>query len=304
MWAVNVSVADVRTRPVPADFNAEIDRDQETQVLFNEEVEVGEKRDGWIKIQAVQQERFRPEMGWTGYPGWIREDQICTRLEKPKFDLVVTYPWASLERGKGTLPLPMGTYLQKMGETGGEQEYCTVLLPQGDLGTILKQHVSTFSNSLEPKRLAIIESAKKLIGHRYTWGGLCPEQMEVKSTFTSIDCSGLVHLAHRVQGIKIPRDADCQFKKCHPIEPQKMQPADLIFLSPIDRERITHVILFIEGDQFIDANIADRKVVISTASQRFGISFRDMANKMEVKTLNSSPTKAYRIHFGRIGDHA
>jgi len=51
---------------------------------------------------------------------------------------------------------------------------------------------------LQPLPEAPLEVARSLLGAPYEWGGLSKQ---------GIDCSGLVHLAHRLTGILIPRDA-------------------------------------------------------------------------------------------------
>lgn len=294
MWAVNVSLADVRRVPSSSDFYADIDPNQETQVLYNEAVEPDEpfeKKEGWIKIKAIEQPRFRDESGWTGYPGWVREQQICYQKERGDKDLVVTKPWANLTVKGEKIQVPLGTTFQKISKENGLWK---VHLPCGNLGKIDELDAKELT-PLSDIPLRIIETAKMLLGNRYTWGGLSP-QGSVSSTFTSVDCSGLVHLSYRTQGIKIPRDADCQFRLCQEIKPKNLRAADLIFLFPVEGGRVNHVILYIGNDQFIDANISDKKVVMSSGQERFGIPFSQMDNGSEMRTKN----KQYKIHFGRI----
>ena len=63
-----------------------------------------------------------------------------------------------------------------------------------------------------------------------------------------------------------------------PREFKKLKKADLIFLAPLDRpHRMGHVMLYAGGDAFLDANIKDRCVVVSSAQQRFGRPFHQIS---------------------------
>ena len=99
----------------------------------------------------------------------------------------------------------------------------------------------------------ITEDAKSFLGVPYLWGGL---------TNQGIDCSGLIHLLYRRQGMLIPRDAQAQldwaissgFGKI--IHPTEAQVGDLITYhseggSPQDPA--VHIALAGEGDCIIHA---------------------------------------------------
>lgn len=281
MFTVNVSVANLRREPGPLDLSDRPDRKQESQLLFGETVEVVEKRDGWVRVRAIEQDRFHPDSHWTGYPGWIKEEELSQGVLNPS--LVVTALYTS------KLNIPLGSYLEKVGETGSDW---IVKHPTDTHFRVPKSDVQKIPSKLNPDRQAILKSAEKLLGHRYRWGGRCPFHPEWKETFTSVDCSGLANLAYRVEGLSIPRDAHDQYLISEALEPDQLKAADLIFLAPIELpHRMTHVMLYIDGDHFIDSNITDGKVVQSTGKERFGLPFHAMANKIQVQK--------YFIHFGR-----
>lgn len=100
------------------------DAEQVTQALRGEELEVGERRDGWARVTTSY-----------GYPGWVREEVLC-----------------------GEDPLSL---------------------------------------------------ARSFLGAPYEWGGL---------TAAGIDCSGLVHLAYRLAGRRVPRDSWQQEEAGTPVE--------------------------------------------------------------------------------------
>lgn len=305
MFAVNVSVADLRSEPCPPNFEVLIDRKQESQLLYGEIVQAaGEEQGAWIKVLAIEQTRFRETTNWTGYPGWVRKIELTPVDDlSSKKSLVVIAPWVVPHNHK--IALPMGTYLEKIAETDTDW---VVNLIDNRKCRVSKQDVVPIPTSKDHKRQAMLLTAQKLKGNRYTWGGRSPYKADWTTSFTSVDCSGFADLVHRVHGIPIPRDAHDQFLVSEQIAPAHLKPADLIFLAPPGNEtrpRMNHVMLYMEGDQFIDSNIKDG-VVISTGKERFGMPMSDMKNGQIVRSfsIQTNGFMEYQIYFCRIGQHA
>ena len=100
-----------------------------------------------------------------------------------------------------------------------------------------------------------LEVARGLVGTPYVWGGLTPH---------GIDCSGLVHLAWRRFGIRLPRDADDQARATTPLALGDERPGDLYFFARPGRA--VHHIGFVsayptEKRQMLHACYTQRRVI-------------------------------------------
>jgi hypothetical protein len=80
--AVQVPVADVRSKTVPHNGSYEYDPLQETQVLLGEHVLVYEKRNGWARIECPEQPEFTHHNKWEGYPGWVQASALSSDLAR------------------------------------------------------------------------------------------------------------------------------------------------------------------------------------------------------------------------------
>lgn len=287
--AIGVPVADLRSQPIPAVYSFNQDLNQESQLLYGEQVLVKEEQNGWVYIEALEQPRFRESTGWTGYPGWVREDQTIELEEIPAYNLAVCNPWVTI---KSSIPfqVSMGTFLEGIEEL--EEGWLVRLLNQQE-GFISKKDVETFSCAGKDLRAHLLNLGKKLLGFPYLWGGRSAFRPECRSVLTSCDCSGLVNLTHRVLGIEIPRDAHDQFLKSQKKEFHELQCADLIFLAKAEKpQRMNHVMFFAGGDDLLDTNITDQKAILTTAQERFGRKFATMRNGENIGK--------YIIYFGDI----
>lgn len=87
--------------------------------------------------------------------------------------------------------------------------------------------------------------AETLLGTTYYWGGLNPH---------GIDCSGLTHLAYRMNHKIIPRDSHEQWMQARVVQPKDLQPGDLIFTAKAENAmKVTHVAMYIGKGMIIEA---------------------------------------------------
>ncbi|ELC8461928.1 phage tail protein [Clostridium perfringens] len=75
-------------------------------------------------------------------------------------------------------------------------------------------------------RNSVVNSARKLIGKPYVWGGNYPPLGSDAGT----DCSGLMQWAYNDNGIKISRTTYTQIKEGKEVSESELKPGDLIFL--------------------------------------------------------------------------
>lgn len=97
--------------------------------------------------------------------------------------------------------------------------------PRGYLGWVRRAHLRAGDPTTPPApapAIDVLGAARRLLGTPYLWGGLGP---------AGIDCSGLVHLAHRRQGKRVPRDAADQHLAAEPVALTDVRPGDLLFFA-------------------------------------------------------------------------
>lgn len=93
-----------------------------------------------------------------------------------------------------------------------------------------------------PKGQHAVQVAKSMIGTPYVYGGATPQ---------GFDCSGLVHYSYRQAGVNVPRTSAAQYSATRKISLSEARAGDLVFFR--DGRRISHVGIYIGGDQFVHA---------------------------------------------------
>jgi cell wall-associated NlpC family hydrolase/L,D-peptidoglycan transpeptidase YkuD (ErfK/YbiS/YcfS/YnhG family) len=242
----------------------------ETQALFGEPVRVLAQRGAWTEVAVTDQPTPKNRLG---YPGWIPTKQLTSN---PTFGGLlsgriaeVTAPTALLRGAVRPLKLSFGTRLPVVGTSdsaaampaprgGGVQ----VVTPAGQLGRLPTSAVHVYASPPAipaPTGQGLVATARLFLGVRYLWGG---------TSMFGFDCSGLVNLIYRVNGIVIPRDADAQALAGRPVARSGLEPGDLVFFATDPPSRaITHVGMYAGGGQIIEApNSASSVHVISLAA--------------------------------------
>jgi cell wall-associated NlpC family hydrolase len=158
-----------------------------------------------------------------GYLGWVREDRLCTpnsvesealitatRVERPDFRDPGKSAAAVDDLYAGT-PCEITDTSEAAGESVVRFRPGTVArLPSSAVGT----------PPATPTGSDAVAVAESFLGTEYRWGGM---------TADGIDCSGLVWVSYRANGLVLPRDADQQRKLGHPVDRDALEPGDLLF---------------------------------------------------------------------------
>ncbi len=244
LGVVKISVANIRSKPEhPAELS--------TQAILGTPVKVLKSQGGWYYIQTPD-----------SYLGWIDHDGIELmnpdemKEWKKKNKLVFTEVYGLIEELDNPLivsDVVCGAILSYSGEM---EDYFIIELPDGRKGKIKKSFALKFENwysNLDFSSGNIINSAKKMIGFPYLWGG---------TSIKGIDCSGFTKTAFFLNGMVLPRDANQQAligaEVPYDDELTKLLPGDLIFFgrrnSTTQSERITHVGIYLGDKYFIHSS--------------------------------------------------
>ena len=189
-----------------------------TQLLLGDPVHVVEEGHDWVRVVvAGQPSSADPD----GYPGWVRRAHLGTApFLAPSGNLWTVVSgrtaWCVLEDGE-RIELSLGTLVSVEAMS---VLHVLVALPDGRRGTVARSDVLQGQDH----RHQPLEVARAFLGTRYLWGG---------TSGWGVDCSGLVHLAFRVFGVVLPRDAHDQASahQLRPVPLDEVRPGDLYFFA-------------------------------------------------------------------------
>lgn len=202
-----------------------------TQLLLGEPVIVDEVTDGWARIVAQQQPAAKLDP--RGYPGWLPVSQLTDPVAVDGAAHVVDATATALRDGPaGDVALTgvtMGTRLVAAGPA--HQSWLPVHVPGRAQPMWALERDLVPAPTADPKPDEVLRVAARLLQVPYVWGGL---------SAYGVDCSGLVHLAHRRLGVTVPRDADDQAAALPPVASGEERPGDLYYFAR-PSQKVHHV---------------------------------------------------------------
>ncbi|MBI2344862.1 C40 family peptidase [Candidatus Dependentiae bacterium] len=288
---------------------------QITQLLLGEYIIAYEEcidthNQSWLKVHAIQQEKFVGPCGWLGYPGWIKKDHTAKVTTFPSCNIVVHSMLANLTNSNGSIikTISMGTKFQA---TRINQDLWQVILPNQDTAYIQHQDiyeiVPCVQESIEDLRRSIINKAKEFIGSWYSWGGRSA-QSDLFGNISSVDCSALVNLSFLAHGLQLPRMSKEQFLSSTEIRSgADLQPGDLIFYASVFKNKnyknplqIDHIMIYLGDNQLLEATWIDGCKIRTTACDtRIGKPCHTIKSGEIIKYLDDE----YFVYFGTFFNH-
>ena len=254
----------------------------ESQLLFNERVELIEVSGPWARARATEQMKLpadeplvvpsqRPlpprtaKKNLAPYEGWLRLESLAFSIPAPGTAVVKTKTAKA-----GGMELSLGVRLRVIDGPGGAKAFPpggpALSLAEKDLNRLPQKPTQV---SLRP---GILNTARFFLGDEYYWGG--------RSAW-GIDCSGLVNLAYRAWGLELPRNAEDQFAASRSVSLENLKPADLIFSAEAAKPGlINHVMLYAGGGKLIEATGETNSVREISFAEKFGADFRKARNGM------------------------
>lgn len=197
-----------------------------SQLLFGECYVVLGESGGWVKIRTAD----------CNYEGWIQDKQVHRislsdyedNQNAAKYRVVEPFVQNLLD---GCPVLTMGAFVPGPAKCAANPS-----LASSDGLSGLSQ---------EEKRMFVVESARKLIGTPYLWGGRTP---------TGIDCSGLTQVVFSLVGVQLSRDASQQvLEGTHLDFAGEAEPGDLAFFSN-ECGDIVHVGILLGNSEIIHSS--------------------------------------------------
>jgi cell wall-associated NlpC family hydrolase len=144
---------------------------------------------------------------------------------------------------------------------------CATALLSASAGALLAQPAGGGAAEL-------VVSAIGLLGTPYRFGGDQPS--------SGFDCSGLVrYVARNVLGLQLPRQAEAISRAGAEVDPQRLQPGDLVFFNTLGRP-FSHVGFYVGDGQFVHAPTRRGQVRIERMSQPYWRSRFNGARRLEV----------------------
>jgi gamma-D-glutamyl-L-lysine dipeptidyl-peptidase len=215
---------------------------------------------GTIAPSLLEVELLAQPHGARGYVGVVHAAHVGADARQRATHVVAGHSVlaASVEHGADPVELPAGTTVELLDEQG-DRDPAEVLLASGATVRCPMAALRPLDSALPADD--VLRIAAGFLGVPYLWSGI---------EASGIDCSGLIHLAARIGGRVVPRDAHYQWEATRfDADEQDLDPGDLLFFGEsATLEGIDHVGLYAGEGRMLHAPEAGRPVVLEPLSAR------------------------------------
>lgn len=255
---VGTRIATVNTTTLKVRNDASMDATVQTLVPIEEELEVVEELDGWVKVKIdsdvegyisaeyvdlstkfVQAESIEEEEARLAKE---EEERAAAEAAAKKADEAAKAKKAAASSSSSSSSSSESSSSTSEAEEVESAETESSASTSADMGT----------------RQKVVSYALQFVGNPYVWGGT--------SLTNGADCSGFVQSVFRDCGITISRTSGSQSAGGREVALSNIQPGDLLFYS--NGSSINHVALYIGNGQVVHASTERTGIKISTYNYR------------------------------------
>ena len=106
-----------------------------------------------------------------------------------------------------------------------------------------------------------MRTAERFVGVPYRWGG--------ETSVDGFDCSGLTMVVYQLNGLNLPRTSGDQWLAGRPVEGRELAEGDLVFFATRGAGRVSHVGIYIGGENFLHAPRRGSQIQIASLSNDY-----------------------------------
>ncbi|PXV86696.1 cell wall-associated NlpC family hydrolase [Lachnotalea glycerini] len=237
---VGTRIAKVNTTTLKVRDDASLDATVQTLVPIDEEMEVLEELDGWVKVKID-----------SDVVGFVSSDYVDLRTDFVEAE--------SIEEEKARLEKEEAE--RKAAEEAAraaDEAAKKKAQAQSKSSSKSSSQTSGSTQAVSGSRQAIVSYALQFVGNPYVYGGT--------SLTNGTDCSGFTQSVFGDNGISISRTSRDQGAGGREVALSDIQPGDLLFYS--NGSSINHVALYIGNGQVVHASTEKTGIKISNAFYR------------------------------------
>lgn len=236
---VGTRIAKVNTTTLKVRNDASLDATVQTLVPIEEEMEVVEELDGWVKVKID-----------SDVLGYVSAEYVDLRTDFVQAE--------SIEEEQARIAKEEAERKAAEEAARAADEAAKKKVSKSSKSKTATASTSSSSGTTSGSRQAIVSYALQFVGNPYVWGGT--------SLTNGADCSGFTQSVFGDNGISISRTSRSQGSGGREVSVDNIQPGDLLFYS--NGSSINHVALYIGNGQVVHASTEKTGIKISNAFYR------------------------------------